>query len=272
MTFNIDKLKRRMKYKRVIKKIPVIRRLLPILRAALLFRLKALRREFFEQIFAAAEDPWQYDSSYEQEKYEQTLAIIPCVRIKKALEIGCAEGRFTRQLSPRVESLTAADISQIALGRAAKRCSGLENVGFRLLDIVSDQLPGEKDLIVCSETLYYVGSLEALRKIARKIAAALAPGGYLVMAHSNVKVDEPHKTGFDWDFSFGAKVIGETFSATRPKKLRLLKEVRTPLYRVHLFQHSPYGGVEAPEIIEFDRQSEPLPPRDTSVPRVLSCS
>ena len=67
----------------------------------------------FESLFARGVDPWRYTSPYEQTKYEQTLSLLPPKRISRALELACAEGHFTIQLAPRVESLIAADISQL---------------------------------------------------------------------------------------------------------------------------------------------------------------
>jgi peptidoglycan/xylan/chitin deacetylase (PgdA/CDA1 family)/SAM-dependent methyltransferase len=191
-------------------------------------------RSHFETLFATQSDPWEYTSPYEQTKYEQTLALLPPARIGSALELACAEGHFTIQLAPRVGTLIAADISQVALERAAKRCAHLENTRFVRLDLIKDPLPSRFELIVCSEVLYFTDTRETLRVVARKLASALVPGGYLLTAHANLVVDEPKRTGFDWAFPFGAKVIGGVLARTRP--LRLVKELCTPLYRIQLFR------------------------------------
>lgn len=218
-------------------------------------------RHYFEGLFAAHPDPWKYTSPYEQTKYEQTLALLRRRRLRRALELGCAEGHFTSQLAPRVGSLLAADISRVALDRAAKRCAGLKNVRFRQLNITTEPLPGPFDLIVCSEVFYYFGSLPAAEAVARKLAAALVPGGHLLTAHSNLVVDEPDKPGFDWDCPFGAKVIGETLAAT--PSLRLVKELRTPLYRIQLFRRDRRAWFgfhrKNPQVIELAEQPAPLP-------------
>ncbi len=219
-------------------------------------------RDFFEGFFAARADPWKYTSPYEQTKYEQTLELLPNRRIRRALELACAEGHFTRQLAPRAGSLLAADISQVALDRAVERCADLKNVSFRQLDIMKDALPGRFDLIVCSEVFYFFGSVPAAQEVARKLAAALEPGGYLLAAHANLVVDEPDRPGFDWDCPFGAKVIGETLAAT--PSLRLVKELRTPLYRIVLFQRERRAWFsfrkKNPQVIELAEQPAPLPP------------
>lgn len=190
-------------------------------------------RRHFEALFAAGADPWKYTNPYEETKYGQTLALLPDGPIGQALELACAEGCFTVRLAPRVEHLVAADISRIALERAADRCGGLANVEFRALDLTRDPLPGGLDLVVCSEVLYFAGDVPALREVARRLAAALAPGGHLLTAHARLVADEPDGPGFDWDFPFGSKTIGEALAGAG---LRLVRELRTPLYRIQLFR------------------------------------
>ena len=230
-------------------------------------------RAHFEATFARQADPWRYTHPYETTKYEETLDLLPRRRIGRALEIGCAEGRFTRQLSPRVGELVALDISRIALDRAAARCAGLANVRFARLDLKEDALPGSFDLIVCSELLYYIGDREDLRRAAEKVASALRTGGHLLTAHAHQLVDEPGEPGFDWGHPFGARVIGEAFAAAG---LQLEEELRTPAYRVQRFARAPLGraGRSAPTPrVRVVPQPTPLPPhlvesfRDAGAPR-----
>ena len=225
----------------------------------------AYGRIHFESLFATKPDPWRYANPYEQTKYVQTLALLPEHPIDCALELACAEGHFTLQLAPRVGSLIAADISQIALSRAAERCAARQNVCFQHLDLMNAPLPGRFDLVVCSEVLYYCTDKDGLRSIARKLADALEPGGYLLTAHANLVVDDPHHTGFDWDCPFGAKVIGEVLTDTRP--LQLVQELRTPLYRIQLFRHDVRARIpflrRTPDIIE-GACADRLPPEVAS--------
>ncbi|OUL28411.1 glycosyl transferase family 2 [Nostoc sp. T09] len=218
-------------------------------------------RSHFESLFSTQPDPWKYTNPYEQTKYEQTLSLLPSQRIEKALELACAEGHFTVQLAPHIESLIAADISQVALERTAQRCSNFQNISYQQLDMNKDPLPGRFNLIVCSEVLYYTGGLAQLQAVAEKIADALEPGGYLIMAHAHQIVDEPDKPGFDWGLPFGAKAIGDTFA--RLPSLNLVKEIRTPLYRVQLFQRQPRLQFpwlrHTPEIVELAKQPTPIP-------------
>ena len=54
-----------------------------------------------------------------------------------------------------------------------------------------DELPAGFDLIVCSEVLYYIGDGADLRRFARRLAAALTPGGHLLVTHAKAVVDDP---------------------------------------------------------------------------------
>ena len=190
--------------------------------------------QYFENLFAEQDDPWAYTTPYEQIKYEQTLSLLPRRRLEKVLELACAEGHFTVQLAPHVGSILATDISPTALERAAQRCAGLDDITFQPLNLIRDPFPGQFDLIICSEVLYYVGDKAGLWQVAQKFANALLPGGYLLTAHAHVVVDEPGHPGFNWDVPFGAKVIGEMIGSE--PRLHLVREIRTPLYRVQLFQ------------------------------------
>ena len=208
-------------------------------------------RGHFERLFATQTDPWRNIIPYQQTKHDQILQLIPPIGIKQALELGCAEGHFTAQLASRVSSLLAADISQIALDRATEHCAGVRNVRFMRLDLTKDPLPGMYQLIVCSEVLSYINGREALQASARKIVEALKPNGYLLTAHSKLVKEEPDQPGFNWGLPFGAKTIGEILAGTC--SLRLVKELRTPLYRIQLFRRN------IPEVIELAQPTTPPP-------------
>jgi peptidoglycan/xylan/chitin deacetylase (PgdA/CDA1 family) len=190
------------------------------------------RLAYWEALFQKP-DPWNYGSSYEQEKYARQLMLLPDHPIGRALELACAEGRFTEKLSPRVERLIAADISPTALERARERCRTQENIEFLPLDLLIDPLPQELDLIVCSEVLYYLDDEADLKRIARKLTAALRTGGHILTAHAFVLNDDLSRTGFDWENPWGAKTITRVFSAE--PGLALERSICTELYRIDRF-------------------------------------
>ena len=196
------------------------------------------RRAYWDSLYRTP-DPMAYGSDYEQLKYKRTLELLPPGPIGRAVEAGCSEGIFSALLAPCVGHLTAVDISQTALQRARERGRAFDNVEYRQLDFFDDELPQELDLLVCSEVLYYLADRTALASVSIKLAAALAPGGHLLVAHGKELKDDPSSTGFDWDGPFGAKIIAETLGAT--PGLALERSLETDLYRIDLFRRMRTG-------------------------------
>ncbi|MBD2109856.1 trifunctional glycosyltransferase/class I SAM-dependent methyltransferase/polysaccharide deacetylase [Nodosilinea sp. FACHB-13] len=225
-------------------------------------------RDYFETLFATQPDPWKYTTNYEQVKYEQTLSLLPKHEIQRALELACAEGHFTEQLAPHVQSLIATDISQIAVERTAQRCSEFPHIQFRQLDMAADPLPDSLQLIVCSEVLYYIGGWENLRNFAKRVVNALEPGGYFLTAHAHLVVDEPDRTGYNWDHPFGAKGISDTFMAIG--HFKLVNEIHTPLYRIQLFQKKKRSWLpwsqSSPSVVKLP---QPTAPPEAAIHQVL---
>ncbi len=205
------------------------------------------RKGHFESLFET-EDPWKYGSAYEQEKYLRQIALLPEEKIGRALELGCAEGHFTVQLAPHVEHLLATDISSTALGRTQARCAQHDNIDYAVLDFSKDPIPGGMDLIICSETLYYLSDEAELRKIAPVIAAALAPGGALLMAHAHAVQDDMTRTGFDWESVYGVDVINRVFSEL--PGLALERSLDTQLYRIDRFRRITAESARPKPVIE----------------------
>lgn len=150
-----------------------------------------LRPRFLPRFFNfrfRREDPWDYKGSpYEKRKYELKLAILPRKKeggrppYRQALDLGCAEGLFTRRL---VEEGVAAqavgvDFSSRALARAREGSQGLPVV-YQEMDIGGDLPEGTFDLVFCSEVLYYLG-YGRIRRLAEQLAQKIEPGGHLVL-------------------------------------------------------------------------------------------
>lgn len=168
------------------------------------------QRAFWEGLFCQP-DPWNYGSAYEQEKYALQLELLPEGTIACALELACAEGRFTEKLAARVQRLIATDISTTALARAADRCRSNPHIEFRQLDLSADNLPQDVDLIVCSEVLYFLTDEAELRRVAKRMAAAFVPGGHIITAHALGLREDMTKTGFDWDHPWGVRPPSAAF-------------------------------------------------------------
>ncbi|EIG58360.1 MULTISPECIES: trifunctional glycosyltransferase/class I SAM-dependent methyltransferase/polysaccharide deacetylase [unclassified Bradyrhizobium] len=191
------------------------------------------RKQFWEGLFEQ-EDPWNYGSPYEQEKYSRQLELLPDQPVDDALELACAEGHFTRQLAPRVKRLQATDISNKALDRARVRCNGHQNIEFSQLDLSANPLPQDIDLIVCSEVLYYLDDEAELQSVAKRLVQALRPGGYLVVGHAFVLKDNMSRTGLDWESPYGAETITRIIQSV--PGLALETSIETELYRIDRFR------------------------------------
>jgi SAM-dependent methyltransferase len=96
----------------------------------------------------------------------------------RALDVGGGAGRHALWLARRGLDVTLADVSDVALARAAEeaRRQGLQLATVQV-DLEAEPLPaGPWDLVVCTYFLH--------RPLFARIEAALAPGGLLVVAHA----------------------------------------------------------------------------------------
>lgn len=200
-----------------------------------------LDRKVFWEILFYEEDPWNYGSPYELEKYTRQLQMLPLTQPARALELACAEGYFTRQLAPRVGRLMAVDISNKAIERARLRCREHRNIDFAQLDLSTDPFPQDMDLIVCSEVLYYLRDEAELVSVADRMAQALRPGGYLLTAHAFVLKDDMSRTAFDWENPYGAQTIARVIGEV--PGLALDASIQTELYRIDRFKRLSPGEI-----------------------------
>jgi 2-polyprenyl-3-methyl-5-hydroxy-6-metoxy-1,4-benzoquinol methylase len=137
----------------------------------------------FEALYARSADPWAFETSrYEGQKHRATLAILPRRRFASGLETGCSIGVLTGPLAERCKALVALDVSDTALRRARQRCEGRSHIDFRQTAIPAAWPSGRFDLIVLSEVLYFLGA-EGIRMTAQRCAAALAPGGLVLLVN-----------------------------------------------------------------------------------------
>jgi predicted O-methyltransferase YrrM len=139
--------------------------------------------DHFEAEYRADPDPWGYHSSpYEQAKYAATLAACGPGPFDDALELGGSIGVFSACLAPRCRRLTTIDYSPTAVrcARAALAGHGQAHV---VLGAIPDDLPeGRFDLVVASETLYYLDAA-ALVSTLEALEARMVPGARLVCVH-----------------------------------------------------------------------------------------
>ncbi len=155
---------------------------------------ESLAADYFERLYAAADDPWSFATSpYELDKYEHTVAALG-PRYVRGLEIGCSVGVLTQRLAPRCDELLAIDVSERALSAARARCAELAHVTFARVRVPQDFPARPFDLVVVSEIAYYWSDAD-LALARDRIAASLEPGGDLLLVHFLPKVDDYVRDG-----------------------------------------------------------------------------
>src|ERR671922_476585 len=141
-------------------------------------------------------DPWDFESSaYERDRCAQLLKMLDGRRYARVLEIGCGAGYLTRLLAPLADQLVALDISRTAIERARGLSAGQTGVDFCVANVMDykPQADGPWDLIVFSETIYYLGWLYPLFDVAYlavQLFDATRGGGRLLLANSMDENDD----------------------------------------------------------------------------------
>ncbi len=138
-------------------------------------------------------DPWRLDSSeYEKRRLALTLACLGRPQYQSVLEIGCATGQLSAQLSERADRVIGMDASDQALTVARARTEAVE----WLLGAAPADIPvAEFDLIVLSEIAYFLTGPELLATL-RAVRRQLRPGGEILIANwsaatDNIPLDGP---------------------------------------------------------------------------------
>jgi SAM-dependent methyltransferase len=138
---------------------------------------------YFDAMYTAAPDPWRLRTRwYEARKYAVCVAMLPRQRYGDAFEPGCSVGVLTGMLARRCDRLLSCDAAATAVGAAAERTASCPNVTVERRVIPRDWPPGQFDLIVLSEFLYYFAGTD-LDGVIDLATASLRPGGTLLAVH-----------------------------------------------------------------------------------------
>jgi len=152
-------------------------------------RLDDRARTFFDGLWKHG-DNWDFESSvFERGKYNRQIELVADRRYDRVLEVGCGAGVFTRQLAALAGVVVAMDVSPVAIGTAKATAGSTAAIDFRVVNIM-DYEPlseGPWDLIVISDTIYYLGWLHSFFDVAwlaHNLCAASRPGGRLLLANT----------------------------------------------------------------------------------------
>ncbi len=148
-------------------------------------------RSYFERLYAADGDPWDFESSwYERRKYAITVAALPEPHYRRGFEPGCSIGVLSALLAPRCEQLLAVDLLAGPVARTAERLRGSTGVTVEQRLVPEEWPDGPFDLVVLSELAYYFDAdeLERLMDVAVRTAT---PDATIVAVHWRGDTDYP---------------------------------------------------------------------------------
>ena len=146
-------------------------------------------QSFFDDLWARG-DPWELEASdFERERYARLIAMLDQSKYARILEIGCGAGAFSRLLAPMAQQLIALDVSSRAIAAARAAQGSIKHVEFRAANVMDydPKAEGPWDLIVMSETIYYLGWLYSFFDVAwlaSELFAATRTGGELLLANT----------------------------------------------------------------------------------------
>ncbi|MDD7835225.1 bifunctional PIG-L family deacetylase/class I SAM-dependent methyltransferase [Paenarthrobacter sp. AB444] len=137
----------------------------------------------FDEVHSREADPWSYTTSwYERRKRALTLAALPEESYESGLELGCSIGTLSQELAERCRTFLGVDASSTALEEARKRLPAHSSAGFRHVTVPHEWPEGTFDLVVLSETGYYL-SPDELNELLARIQTSTRPGGTLLLCH-----------------------------------------------------------------------------------------
>ncbi len=153
--------------------------------------VSATPKGYFEDMYRADPDPWGFDSShYEARKHALTVSVLPESRYRYAVEPGCANGNLTARLAERCDQVHAFDFIDDVVDQAQRRLSHLDHVKVSVQEFPAFWPPGNGDLVVWSEVIYYLGS-HGRSSVKRRLFDWLEPGGVVVSCHYTGTTDYP---------------------------------------------------------------------------------
>jgi SAM-dependent methyltransferase len=128
--------------------------------------------------YRAGELPWDTGRAD-----EHLVEIVECGALPtgRALEVGCGTGTNALWLAERGYDVVAVDVAPLAIERARARAGGAVRCRFEVLDFLAADpraTPGAPfDLVFDRGCFHVFDEAEVRARFARRVAAALAPGG-----------------------------------------------------------------------------------------------
>ncbi len=133
----------------------------------------------FNRVYGEPDTPFYYGLKPEEELEQFLNEIHPPAR--KALDLGCGEGRNSLLLARYGYHVHAIDISSQGIQKLERyaRSQGLDNIGCEVADVRTVQLkPNSYDAIIAVTILDHITEEEG-KKVAQAMIDALKPGGFV---------------------------------------------------------------------------------------------
>lgn len=149
---------------------------------------RSVRRKM-DRVFGRGADPYRYaDSPYERARLEAMRSALGERRYRHALEVGSAEGAFTRLLAGAAERVTGLELSPVAAARARAALGAVPGARIVEADLRSwEPEPGERfDALVFGDVLYYMDKplvRDQFETVFPRAAGWVEPGGIVLLAH-----------------------------------------------------------------------------------------
>ncbi|MET3436148.1 class I SAM-dependent methyltransferase [Sphingomonas sp. 1185] len=164
--------------------------------------MKAIDLGGFAEKFAADDDPWRtFSNRDEAVKRRAILHALGQGPWGRVLELGSGNGSNSRAIARRALRLDATEGTVEGTRLTARAIAAWPRARAIPLALPARFPRRDYDAIVIAELLYYLSPI-AMRHVARGVAAALRPGGRLVLAH--------HRIDY-YDFAQHAADIQECF-------------------------------------------------------------
>jgi SAM-dependent methyltransferase len=122
--------------------------------------------------YYATPDPWGISRAMFRDRVLRRH-LTRSIRNKSVLELGCGEGHLTQAIFYKARSVTAVDISDVAIARA--KSLNLRNARFETADLMETSFGGY-EVIAAIECIYYLSRQEQgafLEKVAREHAGKM---------------------------------------------------------------------------------------------------
>jgi SAM-dependent methyltransferase len=143
---------------------------------------------FFDDLWRPGSKWGREYSDFSQAIHGSELALLEGRRYRRALEVGCGPGFFTRLVADLADRTVALDLSEVAIAQA--RAAGSPGpIDYRVANVMEYDpvAEGPWDLVVMNETVYYLGWLYSFVEVgwlASQLFEATRRGGRLLMANT----------------------------------------------------------------------------------------